>query len=103
MALTESTIPEESIRLREYVGVLLRRKWSIIAITLLAVLAALFYAQRQTPMFQATSRVQATITLALNPSQSNNVGGPNMDTESEIVGSDTVTKCTSVILNDPTF
>jgi len=103
MAATEQQIPEESLRLREYVGVLTRRKWSIMAITLLAVLAALFYAQQQTPIFKSTASVQATITLALNPGEINSPAGPNMDTESSFVTTERVIKCASVILQNPAF
>jgi capsular exopolysaccharide synthesis family protein len=104
MATSESNIPEETLRLREYVGVLLRRKWSIIAITLLCVAAALFYARQQTPIYSSTAEVQATITLALNPGQLTSVAGPNMDTEVKIVTSDQrVIKCASLIMADPAF
>jgi capsular exopolysaccharide synthesis family protein len=104
MATVESTIPEETLRLREYVGVLLRRKWSIIAITLLCVAAALFYARQQTPIYASTAAVQATITLALNPGQLSSATGPNMDTEVEIVTTDQrVIKCASLIMADPAF
>jgi polysaccharide biosynthesis transport protein len=104
MATIESNIPEETLRLREYVGVLLRRKWSIIAITLLCVAAALFYAQQQTPIYSSTAAVQATITLALNSSQLTSAAGPNMDTEAEIVTSDQrVIKCASLIMADLAF
>jgi tyrosine-protein kinase len=104
MATIESNIPEETLRLREYVGVLLRRKWSIVAITLLCVAAALFYARQQTPIYSSTAAVQATITLALNSGQLASAAGPNMDTEVEIVTSDQrVIKCASLIMADPAF
>lgn len=100
MVANETLIPEETLRLREYLGVLARRKWSIIAITLLAVLAALFYAQQQTPIYQSTAEVQATTPLAV---QQAGTAVINMDTEQQFVSSSDVTKCASIIVNQPTF
>ncbi len=90
-------VAEEPFRLREYFGVLRVRKWSIIAITLLAVLGALFYASRQTPTFQSTARVQATNPIALIISANAQVIAPDMPTEQSLVGSQTVTKCAWLI------
>src|SRR2546427_1444348 len=96
---TELTAPEETLRLREYLGVLTRRKWSIIAITLFAVVGALFYAKQQKPIYQSTASVQATIPLAGSQAGANAL--PNMDTEQQFVTSEQVTKCASLIQADP--
>src|SRR5690242_14657139 len=88
---------EEPFRLREYFGVLRVRKWSIIAITLLALLGALFYASRQTPVFQSTARVQATNPIALIISANAQNTAPDMPTEQALVGSSAVTKCAWLI------
>jgi len=97
----EYNAPEETLRLREYLGVLFRRKWSIIAITLLATVGALFYAQQQKPVYASTASVQATVPLASQ--QGGGVALPNMDTEQQFVTSENVTKCASVILAQAPF
>src|ERR1051325_365516 len=99
---TELNAPEEAIRLREYLGVLGRRKWSIIVITLLGVLGALFYAQKQPNIYEATSTVQATNVLPTQIGGGAQVG-PNMDTEQQLVTSEPVEKCAALILRQSTF
>src|SRR3989442_12687063 len=98
---TELTAPEESLRLREYLGVLARRKWSIIAITLIAVVGALFYAKQQQPTYQSTASVNATIPLAGSQSGANAL--PNMDTEQQFVTSESVEKCAALLLRQGAF
>jgi uncharacterized protein involved in exopolysaccharide biosynthesis len=58
---TEAARPEAA-DLREYLGVIRRRKWSIILVTLVVVGAALAYAFRQTPQYTSESRVLITPT-----------------------------------------
>jgi|SRR6266567_811281 len=101
---TEPNTPEEAIRLREYLGVLGRRKWSIIAITLLGLLGALFYAKQQPNVYDATSKVLATnvLPLGIGVTQGGNAG-PNMDTEVEVVTSEPVEKCAALILDKAVF
>jgi tyrosine-protein kinase len=95
MAIIETQGPEETFRLREYVGVLWYRKWSILAITLAAVLVSVFYVNRQVPKFTSVSRVVATNPLAAI--QNNPLAAPNLDTEKALVSSTTVAKCASLV------
>ena len=50
--------PSSAEPLREYLLVLRRRKWSILALTALTVVSALVFSFRQTPMYESTVRVQ---------------------------------------------
>jgi succinoglycan biosynthesis transport protein ExoP len=100
MGANESLPPEDTFRLREYLGVLRLRKWSVIVIAMLALLASLGYASIQTPIYTATAKVQATNPLAVI--QANPLAVPNMDTERAVAGSTDVTKCATQILAHPT-
>src|SRR5712691_5962671 len=101
MSSPEPLAPEDSFRLREYLGVLRVRKWSIIVIALFSLLAALFYLQRQTPLFTSSARVLATNPLA-NFAPANSLAAPNMDTESSLVASTQVSKCAYQLINQAT-
>src|ERR1041385_4762022 len=78
MSLSEPPPLDDSSRLREYLGVLRVRKWTVIITTLLAVLAAAFYIQRTTPTYTATAKVQVRNPLAFLPGNSNQTSAPNM-------------------------
>jgi capsular exopolysaccharide synthesis family protein len=76
-----------------------RRKWSILIVTLLALLGALLYGRQQTPIYESNARVNATTVLQ---TQSVNQA-PNMETELAFVTSDNVTKCAYLMLQDTAF
>jgi polysaccharide biosynthesis transport protein len=90
---------EDTVWLGEYLSVLRRRKWSILIITLLAVLGALLYGRQQTPIYESNARVNATVVLqTLNAPQA-----PNMETEQAFVTSDDVTKCAYAMMQNAGF
>ncbi len=93
MTLTEPSPLDDSSRLREYLGVLRVRKWTVIITTLLAVLAAAFYIQRTTPTYTATAKVQVRNPLDFLPGTSNQTSAPNMQTEQTLVTSTNVVAC----------
>jgi polysaccharide biosynthesis transport protein len=90
---------EDTVWLGEYLSVLRRRKWSILIVTLLALLSALLYGRQQTPIYESNARVNASVVLQ---TQSANQA-PNMETEQAFVTSDDVTKCAYVMLQDTSF
>ncbi len=88
---------EEGFRLREYLGVLRVRKWSILIVTGLSVVLALGWALRQHATYQSVARVQATNPTGMLISQNPSGATPNMPTEQSLVASETVTKCAWVV------
>jgi non-specific protein-tyrosine kinase len=101
MAATEPLPADDTVSLGEYLGVLRRRKWSIVVLTLLATLGGLLYGREQTPIYQSNSRVLSTVPFT--QSLSNVAQAPDMETEASLVTSDGVTKCASLIMNDTQF
>jgi capsular exopolysaccharide synthesis family protein len=101
MAAIEPLPTEDTFRLREYLGVLRRRKYSIAIITIIAVGASLLYVKQATPVFESTANVLAVNTLLNVGTQGQTA--PNMDTESQLVTSDAVIKCAWQILQQPAF
>jgi succinoglycan biosynthesis transport protein ExoP len=97
---SDQPVQEETFRLREYLVVLRLRKWSIIAITLLALLAAVFFTRQQTPIFTSTVSVIATDPLGAL-SAGGQQGGPNSSVELSLVTSLPVTQCATQILAKP--
>ena len=93
MTLTEPPPLDDSSRLREYLGVLRVRKWTVIITTLLAVLAAAFYIQRTTPTYTATAKVQVRNPLSGLPGNSSSASAPNMQTEQTLVTSTNIVAC----------
>jgi capsular exopolysaccharide synthesis family protein len=89
---------EETFRLREYLVVLRLRKWSIIAITLLALLAAVFYTKQQTPIY--SSKISVVTTDPLRQIY-NSSRGPNLAVETSLVYSLPVRQCAQQILAAP--
>jgi capsular exopolysaccharide synthesis family protein len=72
----------DSNQLREYLAVLQARKWSILAIAVVAVLAAMFFSFRQTPIYESEAQV------LVNPIQTSLLSAPpNLDTERTVAGS----------------
>jgi capsular exopolysaccharide synthesis family protein len=90
---------EESFRLREYLVVLRLRKWSIIAITLLALLAAIFFTRQQTPVY--TSEISVVTTDPLRQVFGSTTRGVNLTVELSLVTSLPVTQCATQILANP--
>jgi capsular exopolysaccharide synthesis family protein len=81
----------ENLDLRQYLSVLRRRKWSILLLTAVTVLAALTFSFRQTPIYASTAKV------VVKPPTANQLldQAPvpplvSMETEREIVASDSV-------------
>lgn len=73
--------------LREYLAVLRGRKWTIIFVTILVLGAALAYSYRQTPTYQATSRI---LLKGVPADLSGAIAYPNVQTEAEVVRSQPV-------------
>jgi len=99
MAANESPNPEDAFRLREYFGALWSRKWSIIALTLIGVLASGAYTYKTTPVYTSTISV-----LATNPTATiDQTGGvkfpPNMDVERSLITAYPVAACATQILS----
>jgi non-specific protein-tyrosine kinase len=90
---------EDTVWLGEYLSVLRRRKWSILIVTLLAVLGALLYGRQQTPIYESNARVNAAVVLQTQTTNQ----APNMETELAFVTSDDVTKCAYLMLQDTGF
>jgi polysaccharide biosynthesis transport protein len=83
--------PEDQFQLREYLGILRYRKWSVIAMALAILLLGLFFSFRQTPVYDSVSRV---LVKPLNPpgqfTINFSIASLNMDTERELARSDGV-------------
>lgn len=101
MAATPTPTQGDTVSLGEYFAVFRRRKWSIVGLTLLGILAAGLYERQQTPIYQSTARVKATSPL-LNPS-GQEAEAPNMETEAAFITSDAVNKCASILMGDQAF
>src|SRR5439155_12666024 len=93
---TESFPLANTFSLGEYFSVLRRRKWLILALTLLGTVGALDYARIQTPMFQSSVSL-----IAASSSSSSSQSGIGSD--AILVTSQDVTRCVSLLLHDPTF
>jgi non-specific protein-tyrosine kinase len=83
--------PEDQFQLREYLGILRFRKWSLLIVTGVVLAAGLLMSFRQTPLYRTSARVlvrplntPGQLTIAIAVSQL------NMDTEREIARSDGV-------------
>jgi tyrosine-protein kinase len=84
-------------QLQEYLGVLRTYKWSILAVTLAAVAAALLYSLRQTPIYSSSTDVlvkpSITTTEATGPNPFFNI-----DTEAQVANSTLVAEQAADIL-----
>src|SRR2546428_11165012 len=94
---TESFPLANTFSLGEYFSVLRRRKWLILALTLLGTVGALDYARIQTPMFQSS------VSLIAAPSSSSSSSQSGIGSDAILVTSQDVTRCVSLLLHDPTF
>jgi len=85
--------PEPALDLRDYLGVLRRRKWTIGLITVITVASAVAFSFQQTPIYASTAKVLVKPPTANQYLQ--NVPVPtlaSMDTEREVVESVAVAK-----------
>lgn len=94
--------PAQTSPLREYLGVLRIRKWSIIIITIIGLLAATEVARKMPKVFTSTAQVIVVNPIAQFQQQSGNNGGLNMATEVSVVTSNTVQNCAYLLYQTPT-
>jgi capsular exopolysaccharide synthesis family protein len=89
--MSQQDLPTEERRahLREYLGVLWLRKWSIVLVTGLVVGGALAYSVRQTPLYRSESRVLVEA-ASISAQQTSPGLAPNMETEQQLVASSQV-------------
>ena len=74
--------------LREFLGILRLRKWTILVVATLVVTAALFFSAKQTPLYRSEAKV---LVKAIPPSGANSFAvTPNLETERELVESESV-------------
>jgi capsular polysaccharide biosynthesis protein len=81
-------VDEQRSQLREYLGILRFRKWSLILVTLIVVGAVIAWSARQTPKYEAESRVFVEAVAISGTDQ--RAPSVNLDTEREILSSSTV-------------
>lgn len=77
----------ETFELREYIGVLRSRKWTVLTVTLIVVALALVMSVRQAPLYRGTARL---LVRGLPEDASGSVRPPNLDTEAQLVISEPV-------------
>jgi capsular exopolysaccharide synthesis family protein len=91
---------EDTARLREYFGVIRVRKWSVLAITLIATVASLYYAKQQADVYTSTTQIQTTNPIAaFLPVTA--ATAPNIGTEEELAVSTAVGRCAHFIYLRP--
>ncbi|TMK86948.1 MAG: polysaccharide biosynthesis tyrosine autokinase [Actinobacteria bacterium] len=93
MASVERLPLEDSFRLREYLGVLWVRKWTVLALALVGFIAAYYFTQKETKLYASTVSVIATDPLALIDQQR----GPDMSVERSVVISEPVKSCAALL------
>ena len=54
----------ESVSLSDYFGVIARRKWIVLLVTVLVTVSAVAYSKAQTPKYQATAELLSPIPLS---------------------------------------
>lgn len=101
MAMTLPPTQADTVSLGDYLGVFRRRKWSIVGLTLLGILAAVLFDRQQTAVYRSSARVLATSPF-LGPTGQESVA-PNMESEAAFVTSDVVSKCAGILLEDEEF
>jgi capsular exopolysaccharide synthesis family protein len=99
MSITDSPLRDDTVSIGHYLSVIRRRKWSVILVTLVGIVAAGAYLKVATPIYASNATVQATTPLP----QGGGATSPNMSTESSLVTSGLVARCASLIMNDPAF
>jgi len=100
-----ATDTSEGVAVLSYLGVMLRRKWLIIGVTLACIAAGAGYLYRATPMYEATARLlyvqPVTITNPLiQGSYSQSYQQPDVATISAIVQSEQVNEAAFDLLED---
>src|SRR6266545_2542965 len=90
--------PEPAPDLQEALAVVWLRKWSILAIALLALGVALFVSSRQTPIYESDVRILVTPVENVG-ADSGGLSSPNLATESELVSSVAVAQIVATNLN----
>lgn len=91
---------EDTARLREYFGIIRVRKWSVLAITLIATVASLYYAKQQADVYTSTTQIQTTNPIAaFLPVTA--ATAPNIGTEEELAVSTAVGRCAHFIYLRP--
>jgi tyrosine-protein kinase len=99
MATSDYSSYDDTVWLGEYLGVLRRYKWSILALIIIGAVGGYLFSALQNPVYDSTSRVLATVPFVAGGQSLS----PNMETESAFVTSDDVTKCASLIMADSQF
>src|SRR5688572_8725052 len=79
-----------AVDLREYLHVLRRRKWTIILVTIVVLLAALGWSSIQTSLYTSETRVLVKALPVAGESSLDLVGSVSMPTEQELVSSEPV-------------
>ena len=93
-AATEGTGSRD---LREFLGILRLRKWTILFVATLVVGAALFFSARQTPLYLSEAKV---LVKAIPASGSGTIPtSPNLETERELVESESVAQLARDLAN----
>jgi len=54
----------ESVSLSDYFGVIARRKWIVLLVTVLMTVSAVAYSKNQTPKYQATAELLSPVPLS---------------------------------------
>lgn len=94
-----SALSDDALSIGHYIAVLRRRKWTLVVCTLLGVLIAAAYIKIISPTFESVARVKATAGLSIGDSS----GGVDVPTEANLVSSDAVVKCASLIYSNEAF
>lgn len=84
--------------LQEYLGILWRRKWSIVVIVAIAVTAALVYSSRQDPVYQSSTEVLVEPIPSYSGGQPPSAGIIVMEDERRVATSAEVTKMAAAAL-----
>jgi capsular exopolysaccharide synthesis family protein len=92
---------EDTARLREYLNVIRVRKWSVIAIVLVAAVVGLFYVVTQPNVYTSTAEVQLSNPIAAFLPVTTSATALNTATEEELVVSTPVTRCAHLIYVRP--
>ena len=67
--------PDEELNLRDYFSVVVRRKWVLLGVTAVVVLAAIGITMSQAPVYKATSQILIVTETPADPLQTNGGGG----------------------------
>ena len=78
MATSDYSSYDDTVWLGEYLGVLRRYKWSILALIIIGALGGYLFSALQNPVYDSSSRVLATVPFVAGGQSLS----PNMETES---------------------